>query len=312
MNLRRRLLEMGRERPVKTAPFRRLYPFASHYADLAGLQCHYLDEGEGDPVVMLHGNPTWSFYYRSLVLALRSRCRCIVPDHIGCGLSEKPPPSRYGYRLADRVADLELLLDRLELRDRLTLVVHDWGGMIGMNFAVRHPGRIRRLVITNTAAFFPPGGKSLPWQLRFVRNLPLLAAPLVLGFNAFAVAALFSATKMGLSAPVRRGLAAPYNGWRNRLATLRFVQDIPWRPQDPGYETVRCVDRHLHRLAGKPMLICWGKHDFVFDETYYRSWRRRFPKAEAHWFAEAGHYLLEDVPEAVCARVETFLRKHPL
>src|SRR6516165_91136 len=142
-----------------------LYPFESHYFDSNGLRLHYLDEGRGDPIVMLHGNPTWSFYFRNLVLALRGRHHCIVPDHIGCGLSDKPTAEQYDFSLKSRIDDLEQLLEHLNLRDNVTLVLHDWGGMIGMGYAVRHPERIRRLIVLNTAAFHKPAAKRLPWGL---------------------------------------------------------------------------------------------------------------------------------------------------
>src|ERR1700730_9125742 len=122
-----------------------------------GLRLHYLDEGSGEPVVMVHGNPTWSFYYRNLVEALSGQYRTIALDQIGCGLSDKADDSKYSYTLESRVADLEALLDHLEVDREITLVVHDWGGMIGMTYAARHPERIARLVILNTAAFpLPP------------------------------------------------------------------------------------------------------------------------------------------------------------
>src|SRR5436305_2156201 len=130
--------------------------------DRGGLRLHYLDEGDGEPVVMVHGNPTWSFYYRHLVEALSPSHRVIVPDHIGCGLSDKPDDSRYAYTLASRVDDLEALLEHLGIVKDITLVVHDWGGMIGMVYATRHPKRIRRLVVLNTAGFHLPQAKRFP------------------------------------------------------------------------------------------------------------------------------------------------------
>ena len=136
-----------------TPELKKQYPFTGNLLDIQGLNYHYLDEGNGPPVVMVHGNPSWSFYYRNLVLALRDRYRCIVPDHIGCGLSDKPGDNRYDYTLSRRVDDLEALLEHLGIRENITLVVHDWGGMIGMAYAVRHPERIKRLVILNTGAF---------------------------------------------------------------------------------------------------------------------------------------------------------------
>src|SRR5207244_932922 len=136
-----------------------LYPFQSHFLDRSGLRYHYLDEGRGEPVVMLHGNPSWSFYYRRLVLGLRDSYRVIVPYHIGCGLSDKPDDASYRYTLEQRVRDLQALLDHLAIDGEITLVLHDWGGMIGMTYATRHPERIRRLVVLNTGAFHLPDAK---------------------------------------------------------------------------------------------------------------------------------------------------------
>ena len=146
-----------------------LYPFTGRFHNHGGLRQHYLDEGQGDPVVMVHGNPSWSFYYRNLVLALRGHYRVIVPDHIGCGLSDKPDDGRYRYTLKQRVDDLDALLDSLGIRERITLVLHDWGGMIGMAYACRYPERIRRLVILNTGAFPLPPTKKFPLA---AENLP--------------------------------------------------------------------------------------------------------------------------------------------
>ena len=140
------------------------------YFDRDGLRLHYVDQGDGAPVVMVHGNPTWSFYYRRWVDALKDRFRVIVPDHIGCGLSDKPGDDRYSYRLEDRAADLEALLDSLEIRSDITLVAHDWGGMIAMHYAVKHPERIRRIILLNTSAFHLPTSKPMPLSLRLARG----------------------------------------------------------------------------------------------------------------------------------------------
>ena len=228
-----------------------LYPFESHYLDRGGLKYHYLDEGSGAPVVMVHGNPTWSFFYRDMVAALRDRYRVVVPDHMGCGLSDKPDPLQYGFRYRNRVDDLEALLDHLGLEEDVTLVVHDWGGAIGLACAVRRPERIARLVILNTAAFLPPKEKKLPWQLWLVRNVPTVAVPLVLGFNGFARGAARVCARTRLPRDVAAGFLAPYNSWHNRLATLKFVQDIPWRPGDPSYDTLQQTTAGLKHLADK-------------------------------------------------------------
>jgi len=298
--------------PVDRRGGSHLYRFPSHVLNLDGLAYHYLDEGRGEPVLMVHGNPTWSFYFRALVRELTPGRRCVVPDHIGCGLSAKPPADRYPFTLDRRVDDLARLCDHLGLNRNVTLVVHDWGGMIGLAWALRDPSRIARLVVFNTAGFPPPAGKPVPRRLRIIRNLRAFAEPAVLGLNLFAHGAVYMAARRPLSPAVRRGLLAPYDRPRHRLATLRFVQDIPLAPGNPSFATVAWVDAHLHRLARLPTLICWGRHDFVFDLDYLAEWRRRFPRAEVHLLEEAGHYVLEDAPRAVCLRVADFLARNPL
>ena len=292
-------------------PHRDLYPFESHWLELNGLRYHYLDEGQGDPIIMVHGNPTWSFYFRRLVLALRSSYRVIAVDHIGCGLSDKPTDEHYDYRLKSRIDDLDALLHHLGINDNLTFVVHDWGGMIGLGCALRRPASVRRLVVMNTAAFLLPHGKRLPWRLRIIRDGGPLAALIVRGCNGFAWPATHMACKQGMSAQVRAAYCAPYNSWATRIATLRFVQDIPLKPGDPSYAPARWIDDHLHQLRDTPMLICWGAGDFVFDATFLNEWRRRFPAAEVHTFEGAGHYCLEDAYEQIIPLVQEFLARHP-
>jgi len=300
-----------KNKKINKTGFQHLYPFRSNFLNIKGLNYHYLDEGEGEPVLMLHGNPTWSFYFRNMISALSPEYRIIVPDHMGCGLSDKPGRGQYDFKLKSRVDDLEYLLERLNLKKKFTLMVHDWGGMIGMAYALRHPDQISRIIITNTAGFFPPGKKKLPIRLWIIRNLLPFAVPAVLGLNLFSAAALYMAPYKRLSKDVKTGLTAPYNCRKNRVATLKFVQDIPVYPKDTGYNLVKYVDDNLHLLSDIPMMICWGKHDFVFDTDYYNEWKRRFPNAESLFFKDGGHYLLEDKPDEVAAYVKDFLKKYP-
>ncbi len=284
---------------------RELYPFTGRTLDLDGLRYHYLDEGRGEAVVALHGNPTWSFYYRELVTALRDGFRVVVPDHIGCGLSDKPGDDRYPYTLERRVADFARLMDELGLAD-INLVVHDWGGMIGLAWAVQRPERVKRLVILNTAAFHLPPAKRFPWQLWLARTPvgPLL----VRGLNAFARgAARFACTRRRLSAPVRDAYCAPYDSWDDRIATLRFVQDVPLAPGDRGYELVSATAARLPVFRDRPVLVCWGMKDFVFDHHFLAEWERILPQAEVHRFADCGHYILEDAAEEIIPLVRGFL-----
>jgi haloalkane dehalogenase len=285
---------------------RELYPFEDHFLDLDGLNYHYLDEGSGDVVVAVHGNPTWSFYYRNLVRELRADHRVIVPDHMGCGLSDKPGDEAYDYTLSRRIQDFSQLMDNLGL-DEINLVVHDWGGMIGCAWAVRNPERVKRLVILNTAAFHLPKSKSFPWQLWMVRDTPL--GPLMVrGLNSFARGASHLAcTRKKLSKEVRDAYCAPYDSWAGRIATLRFVQDIPLGPRDRGYEIVSDTAARLDVFRDRPVLMCWGDKDFVFDHHFLAEWQRVYPDAEVHRFPDCGHYILEDASEEILPLIRRFL-----
>lgn len=297
-------------KPVDLSDLRHLYPYKSHFLNLNGLNYHYIDEGSGDPLVMVHGNPTWSFYFRELIKALSPHYRTIVPDHMGCGLSDKPGRNDYGFGLADRVDDLDNLLDHLQMDTGLTLILHDWGGMIGMAYAIRHPERIRRLILLNTYAFLPPAGYRIPLAGHFIRKTGPLASLAVLGLNLFSLGALYLASHKGLCGDVKRGLTAPYNCWHHRLAVLRFVQDIPLSRSDSSYRLARTVDENLALFSDRPILICWGDRDFVFNQDFLAEWQRRFPKADVHRFPDAGHYVLEDVPEKIVPLVQDFLQRH--
>jgi haloalkane dehalogenase len=285
-----------------------LYPFEGRFLNLEGGRLHYLDEGAGagPPVVMLHGNPSWSFLFRDLVKAWRPHGRAIVPDHIGMGLSDKPDEAHYPYTLSRRVDDLEALLDHLGVTGPVSLVLHDWGGMIGMAWAARHPERVAAVVAMNTAAFRLPPSKPFPWPLRLVRDTPL-GLGLVQGLNAFAEVASRVCVTRPLPAAVRAGFVAPYDSWAHRVATHRFVADIPLGPDDPAWATLLEVEQALPRLADVPVMLGWGARDFVFDDHFLREWQARFPNAETHRYAEAGHYVLEDAGEALIPEIVRFL-----
>lgn len=288
-----------------------LYPFAPHAFDRNGHNLSYLDEGTGEPVVMVHGNPTWSFYFRNLVLALRDNFRCVVPDHIGCGLSDKPPATQYDYALKSRVDDLDALLDSLDIRENVTLVVQDWGGMIGMAYAARHPGRVKRIVASNTGAFRLPASKKLPRTLWLGRNTRL-GAWLILKRNAFCrAAAKWCVTRTKLPPDVRAMYLAPYDTPEHRVAVLKFVQTIPLKPTDAGYDIVSDTELSLAKFAAVPTLLLWGLKDFVFDRHFLAEWKKHFPHAEAHEFPDCGHYLFEDARDEVIAHVRDFLARHP-
>ncbi len=299
-------------------PSEKLYPFASNWLEIAGQRMHYLDEGPRDaPVVlMVHGNPTWSFYYRNLVIALRDRYRCIVPDHIGCGLSDKPGDDQYSYTLARRISDLDALMEhalkgraikaQIGPKTPIHLVVHDWGGMIGFGWAADRPEQIASMVVANTAAFPLPKEKKFPPALWLVRNTAV-GALMVQGINAFSGLAAHVAFKKPVSAEVRKGYTGPYDSWSNRIATLRFVQDIPLGPEDDAWKIVASTEARLPDFADKPCLLVWGEKDFVFDLHFLRKWQLIFPKAEVLSYPDCGHYILEDGGPALTQAISAFI-----
>ncbi|WP_049565752.1 alpha/beta fold hydrolase [Nonomuraea sp. SBT364] len=296
------------------------YPFTSRwYAHPArsGLRQHYVDEGAGPPVLFVHGNPSWSYLWRRPIAALRDRFRCVAPDHLGMGLSDKPAAGDYDHTLSSRVDDLDALIGHLVSQGGApgrgwTLVMHDWGGPIGMAWACRHPGRVARLVVLNTAAFPNPHGERprLPlraplWLLRRTR----LGARLLLRHNVFARGATWRplGVRARMPADVRDAFLAPYDRPAHRVAVQRFLHDIPLRPGDPAWPLLEETGRRLDRLARLPALIGWGLRDPVFDPAMLAEWRRRLPAARVLVCPRAGHYLLEDAHEQLVPAMRAFL-----
>ncbi|GAA4797239.1 alpha/beta fold hydrolase [Actinomycetospora chlora] len=286
------------------------YPFAPHALDVGGHRMSYVDEGERDapPVLLVHGNPTWSFYYRSLLQALPLRGRRVIaPDHIGMGLSDKPAEDTYPHTLARRVADLTAFVDALDLREPVSLVVHDWGGPIGLAWAADHLDRVRDVVVMNTGAFPLPPDHGLPWMLRAAR-LPVVGDVLVRRLGAFSLGALVLGTgRAWLPAEARRGLLAPYDRPEHRVAVNAFVQDIPLGPGDPAHPVLARLAERLPALDALPVQVHWGMKDPVFDADILAHVEHHLPHAEVHRYPHAGHYVLEDATPAIVDRVGTFL-----
>ena len=290
-----------------TPDWRPLYPFLPREIEVDGHRYHYVDEGHGEPLLLVHGNPTWSFYWRDLIRALSARYRVIAVDHIGCGLSDKP--QNYPYRLAQHVDNLGQLVEHLDL-ENITLLAHDWGGAIGLGAALAAEPRFRRFVMFNTAAF---RSQHIPWRIRVCRT-PYLGRLAVQGFNAFALAAtrMAIAHHERMTPAVRAGLLAPYDRWAHREAIYRFVEDIPLSPQHPSYETLLHIEQGLPRLAACPWMFIWGMRDWCFRPHFLERFLEFYPQAEVHRLPDAGHYVVEDAHERIVPLVEQFLAAHPL
>ncbi len=279
------------------------YNFRRRCLIIDNFRYHFVDEGgpKNPTVLMLHGNPTWSFFFRHLIRSLKQDYRVIAPDHMGCGLSDKP--QNYPYHLSNHMDNVERLVDHLDLK-HITLICHDWGGAIGMGVAARRPDFFDRFVVLNTAAW---RSERMPKRIAVCR-IPFLGGLTVRGFNGFALAATKMAVTRPLDPAAKTGLLYPYNSWKNRIAILRFVQDIPMNPLHPSYDCLKETERLLYRLQNKPMKICWGMKDWCFDSVFLGQWRDRFPKASVSEYPNAGHYILEDAHEGVLPKVKDFLR----
>ena len=283
-------------------PVDALYPFAARKISIQGHTLSYLDQGQGRVIVMLHGNPTWSFYYRNLVNLLQDDYRVIVPDHMGCGLSDKP--QHYPYTLQTHIDNLETLLAELGI-EKYSMVLHDWGGAIGMGLAVRRPEQLQAVVVLNTAAF---RSQEIPLRIGICR-VPVLGDIIVRGCNGFARGALTMAVANKMAPAVANGYLQPYDSWAHRVALLRFVQDIPLQPKDVSWQNLVEIENGLAQFQNRPMLILWGGRDFCFTRHFYEEWLKRFPGAESHFFPDAGHYVLEDAFEKMAPLITAFFRK---
>jgi pimeloyl-ACP methyl ester carboxylesterase len=284
------------------ANWRTLYPFESRFVAVDGQRMHYVDEGRGSTLLLVHGNPTWSFHWRNLIVGLRAGHRLIAPDHIGCGLSDKP--QRYDYRLARHIDNLVEFIEKLDLAE-ITLLAQDWGGAIGLGSALARPDRFARFVLFNTAAF---RSSRMPWRIRVCRT-PLLGTLAMRGLNAFVRAALRMAVEKRerLTPAIRAGIAAPYDNWANRVAIDRFVKDIPMSPGHPSYATLQQIEEELPRLAEKPFQFIWGMRDWCFTPAFLDRFIAIYPQAEVHRLADAGHWVVEDANERVLPVVERFV-----
>ena len=290
------------------------YPFTpKQFQPRPGLSMSYLDEGprDGEVVVMLHGNPSWSYYWRTLVSGLSDKYRCIVPDHIAMGFSDKPDDADYDYTLQSRVDDVEALLKHLGITGPVTLAVHDWGGMIGFGWALSHAAQVKRLVVTNTAAFPLPQAKPMPWQIALGRDWKF-GALIIRAFNAFSSGASYLGVERRMPADVRRAYVSPYNNWKNRISTVRFMQDIPLGTQDKAWPLLEEAGRRLPEFADRPAFLGWGLKDFVFDKHFLAGFRAALPNAEVHAYDDAGHYVLEDKHETLVPLIRDFLQRNPL
>ncbi|MDG2224353.1 MAG: alpha/beta fold hydrolase [Rubripirellula sp.] len=280
-----------------------LFPYPSQERLVGTHRQRYVDVGSGERTLLcVHGNPTWSFYYRSIVERFSDRYRVIAVDHLGCGRSDKPPRDQFPYTLAAHRDNLVELLDQLDLQ-KVTLIAHDWGGAIGLATLLERRSQFERIVLLNTGAFPPP---YLPWRIAACR-IPGLGPLAVRGFNAFARAAITMAmSRNRLDPQAAAGLLQPYDNWANRVAIDAFVRDIPMRPSHPTYATLAQLESQLTELSAMPAALIWGMKDWCFRPECLRRFEQHWPEAKVIEIEDAGHYVIEDANAEVLDGIEAF------
>ncbi|MCC6509690.1 MAG: alpha/beta fold hydrolase [Pirellulaceae bacterium] len=314
------------------ADWRALYPFESRWLQLAspgqgssagGLRLHYIarspaNQAKVNPadvnpgpatdgllptILCVHGNPTWSFYYREVIKQQGDRARVVAVDNMGCGLSDKPQV--YPYTLDQHISNLVTLIEQLDLQ-RITLVVHDWGGAIGLGAALAVPERISGLVILNTAAFPPP---YIPLRIAACR-LPFLGPWAMRSLNLFARAALSMTLNRlpRLADDVASGLIAPYDSWAHRVAIAGFVADIPTRPSQPTWQRLSTIEQTLPQLGDRPIELVWGMRDWCFRPECLSRFEQILPQAKVTRLDDVGHYVMEEAAVEVNAAIDRCLK----
>lgn len=289
------------------------WPYEPQWFDSADGRMHYIDEGprDGKPVVMVHGNPTWSYLYRNFIGELTAAGhRAIALDHLGFGRSDKPDDASL-YTIARHVDRCEALLESLDLRDA-TPVVQDWGGPIGLGWATRHPERIRSLCILNTFAHRPPEKVKLPPPLVAFR-IPGVGEVMVKGLNMFKHVFLFRAgieKRERLTKSVKRAYLAPHPSWSSRTPVLVFPREIPAGPEGPVSDLLAEIESGLAAFSERPVAICWAMKDIAFTpEILDQLWLQTFPGAEVTRIEDAGHYLQEDAHEIIVPQLLALLER---
>jgi cis-3-alkyl-4-acyloxetan-2-one decarboxylase len=281
------------------------FPFEPRYAKAGEVTLHYVDEGPRDapPVLMLHGNPTWSYMYRRPIAELADRGhRCVAFDHMGFGRSDKP--RRLGrYTLDAHVANAGALMDELELQDVL-LVMHDWGGPIGLGAALERRERLRGVVVMNSWAWELPS--FLPPFLREFRTEGL-GEILALGGNLIVESIPGGMADRDTDPRMMEAYRAPFPDYWSRVGALAFQRDIPLTERDRSAPTMASIHERLPEL-GTPLALVWGMRDRVFQPVFLDMWLELFPEARVARLDDAAHYLVEDRPGAVADAVDDFAR----
>ena len=282
--------------PVIPPAVRELFPFTSRFFSVGKHRLHYVDEGQGPVLLLMHACPLWAFSFREVIRTFSSDYRVIALDQMGFGLSDKP--ADFDYRLEMHADHLEMFVHSLGLTD-ITLIMHGRGSTIGMAYAVRNPDNIRAFVTLNAMGFT---GFFLPWRLQVCR-IPWLGAKIVLGLD------LLTREFRRYPEAVRDAYSLPFPDRASKISLVRFIEDIPCVPEDDSAQSMLEVETSLWMLREKPASIIWAGKDWLYTKRSFRAWTKYFPEAEVHMIENAGRYIQEDAPDELISLLRDFLEK---
>ncbi len=275
------------------------YPFHSHFLEVGPGKIHYIDEGQGKPILFLHGNPDWSFSFRKVIKGLRTDYRCIAPDHIGFGLSEKP--INYSYEPWDMAKHLEKLIDHLALK-HVTLVVNDWGGPIGFDYCINHPDRVSNIIIMNTW-LWPLNNYPLFWV--FSKLMSGKTGNLLTGkLNLFSTILLWLAVydKKSFRGKVHEYYQWPFKASQHRKASIALPHYLM-----AGKHWFQKLWENRNIIQAKNTLLIWGLKDPAFGKHFLRKWQNLLPDSRSVSLVKAGHFPQECQSEMVTSQIKHFL-----
>lgn len=278
------------------------YPFQSHWFSVGKHRMHYLDEGKGDCILFVHGTPSWSFDFRNIIKSLRNHYRCIAADHIGFGLSDKP--ADYDYTIQQHCNTLQNFILEKQLKD-ITLVVHDFGGPIGLHFAIKHPERIKRIVILNSWMWSSEGEKDYLKLKKVLRSPVLPFLYKYFNFSArFILPKSFGNNKLPVA--LRAQYTRPFNNCRERYGTIAFAQSLLNDQQ--WFESLW---QSKETIAQKPVLFIWGMKDPVIRPHYLAKFQSGFPRSISLELHGCGHFPQEEQPVEVSDAIQKFITDNP-
>lgn len=294
---------------IKYETFGGTFPFEPHYQTINGVQLHYVDEGKGEPIVCVHGEPTWGYLYRKFIHGLQETNRIIVPDHMGFGKSDVPQDKEY--RLKVHIDNLSQLLANLDLHN-ITLVVQDWGGPIGFGFAVRYPDRVKRLVIMNTSVGVAKVDRKM-WYEAMVENGTY--DQLLGDMEVFVPGYMLGILKRKLSKDEKKQLirayTAPFPTPEAHIGAKAFPLDIPKGMDHPSAITMQEIRDKLPSLDNIAKIAIWGMQDAIFPPKVIEMWKKIYPNIDVHPIENAGHFLQEDAPEEIIQTIKRFIAENP-